>query len=471
MKKVILIFVFFSYSVFSNELPELGSIADNLLSAKEEKKITFQILNRVYQSNQLIEDPEINNYVTNMGKDLSFEGTKEKPKINFFVVNDSSINAFATLGGVIGIHSGLILAANNESELASVLSHEIAHITQKHLLRLFESQKRNSYKSYLALAIAILAARSNPQLANSAIAISQATGVQDTLDYTRANEREADRIGLEILHKSGYDPKGFVTFFQTIQKFNEFVSGAAPSWLRTHPVTTERISDIQNRIDEFSYIQKINPLEFYLVKAKLQALFSNSENVSSTFERKIAKKTYLNKTAELYGLTYSYLKEKKINKARINFNLLKKEKIEHPMITELEANLLMNEKKYNQALQLYLDALRKFPNTKIFVYGISNLLIADNQTDKAINFIKKYEQIFNNDPEIFRILSSAYSKQGNNLLQFESLSDYFYYRYDIQAALTQMDMAVKTNSGSFYDKSRVEYRLKELERESKLMED
>ena len=248
MKKLFLIILFVSKAGFANDLPELGSHFDNLLTANDEKKITFQILSQVYQSNNVINDSEINNYIERLGSKLSMEGTDDKLSLKFFIIDDPSINAFAMLGGIIGIHTGLIFAANTESELSSVLSHEIAHITQKHLLRLFDSQARNSFKSYLALAIAILAARSNPQVASGAIVAANAAQVQSALDFTRENEKEADRVGIEILNKSGFDPKGFIDFFRTLQRFNTFSSGAAPSFLRTHPITSDRISDIQDRL-------------------------------------------------------------------------------------------------------------------------------------------------------------------------------------------------------------------------------
>lgn len=469
MKSLILIFFFLSFSIFANDLPELGSYADNLLSSKDEKRIKFEILNRVNQSNQLIDDPEINDYLNQIGKKLSINGTKEKPDILFFIVNDSSINAFAMLGGIIGVHSGLMLAANSESELASVLSHEIAHITQKHLLRLFESQQKNSFKSYIGLAIAILAARSNPQLANSAIIISQAASVQDALDYTRSNEKEADSIGLEILNKSGYDPKGFVDFFKTLQKFNEFVSGTAPSFLRTHPITVDRISDIQNRIKDYSFIQRANSLDFYLTKSKLKVIVGDINTLSSNFERKIATKTYFNRIAELYGLTYAYLSEKRNNEALKTFQLILKENINHPMLIELEARVLISNNNFNEAQKLYYRGLETFPNYRAFIYGLSNILIYRNQTKDAIELIKKYQSAYGEDPKLFKLLSEAYAKNGEDLLQFESLSDFFYYRYDIQAAITQMDMATKAKKGTFYDKSRVEYRLQELKREFELI--
>ena len=262
MKKIILLIIFFSVHVSANELPELGSSFDTFLSKADEKKVKFQILKQVYQSNSYVNDPEITDYFNNLGNSLIKNGLNENLSINFFLVNDSSINAFAMLGNIIGIHTGLVFASRSESELASVIGHEIAHVSQKHLLRLFDSQARNTYKTYLAVAIAILVARSSPQLASGAMVAGAASQVQNVLDYTRANEREADRIGLQILNKSGYDPRGFIDFFNSMQKFNEFSSGAAPAFLRTHPITAERISDIQDRIKDYDYVQKKNPIEF-----------------------------------------------------------------------------------------------------------------------------------------------------------------------------------------------------------------
>jgi len=317
-KHILILLYFFHSQIFSYELPELGSSFDSILNNVDEKKIKFQIMQQVFNSNTVIRDFEINDYLNNLGKDLIEKGGINKSNIDFFIVEDKSINAFAMLGNVIGVHSGLIFAANSESELASVLSHEIAHISQKHLLRLFDSQARGSFKSYFALAIALLAARSNPQLASGAITIASASQVQNLLDFTRENEREADRVGLEILGKAGFDPLGFIDFFSTIQKFNNFSSGAAPSFLRTHPITTERISDIQDRLKDLKYIQKEQNINFHLIKAKLIALSGNYAEVTNYFKNEIDSNKTKNNLAAYYGLIYSLIRENQIEEARNN---------------------------------------------------------------------------------------------------------------------------------------------------------
>jgi len=469
MQKVIFLLLFFSTKLFSYELPELGSSFDGLINASDEKRIKFQIMQQVYSSSSVINDPEINDYLNNMGQELIDSGTGSRKEINFFLVQDNSINAFAMLGNVIGIHSGLLLAANTESELASVLSHEIAHLTQKHLLRLFDSQKKNSYKSYLALAIAMLAARSNPQIATGAITAASASQTQNLLDYTRSNEQEADRIGLEILDKAGYDPKGFIDFFSTLQKFNNFSAGAAPAFLRTHPITSDRISDIQDRLKDYKYFQKKNKFEFYLIKSKLKAFTLNKNDVIDIFKNEIKMKRYLNEASAHYGLAYSYLRKNNISKARETFSMLESMKLESPLIVELNANILIQEKKYQEAYDLYRLGLQIYPFYRAFIIGISNLILQFNQPDKVIELVENYLSPYEKDPIFYKLLSKAYNQKGNYLLEHENLSDAYYFQFDIQNAISQMDLATKTNSENFFEKSRVDHRLKELKREAELM--
>ena len=469
MKKIFFLFLFFSTSIFSNELPELGSSFDNLINNADEKKIKFQIMQQVYSSNTVIQDPEINDYLNEIGHNLINSSSKDKSEINFFIVNDASINAFAMLGNIIGVHTGLIFAANTESELASVLSHEIAHLTQKHLLRLFDSQSRNSFKSYLALAVAILAARSNPQLAQGAITAASAAQVQNTLDYTRSNEQEADRIGLQILDKAGYDTKGFVDFFSTLQKFNNFTSGAAPAFLRTHPITTDRISEIQDRLKDYKYIQKKNKLEFYLVKSKLKAITGNYSEILNIFENEIRMKKFINESAAYYGYIYSLLRHNNIIEARKYFDILIKMQVKSPMIYELNAFLLVKENRYQDAFEIYKKGINEYPYYRAFIFGISNLMLESKKPEQAIELLNNFLINYKNDPIFYNLLAKAYNQKGNYLLEHENLSDAYYFQFDIQNAISQMDLATKTNSEDFFAKSRVEHRLKELKREAELM--
>jgi len=469
MKNFFLILIFLSFSVNSNYLPELGSHSDSILTKVEEKKVANKILQNIYKSNSLFLDLEIDDYLKFIVTKLSKQGTQEKLAFEIFMLNDPTINAFAMLGNIIGVHSGLLLASRNESEFASVLSHEIAHITQKHLVRLIDSQSRESYKNILAVAVAILAARSNPELATGVLTAANASIIKSFLSFTRENEKEADRVGLSILTNAGFDPRGFISFFETMQKFNRFSSGPAPSFLRTHPVTNDRISDLEDRVRIQEFTQQNSSLQFFLAKAKLQVLVDTSISPSEIFKLNIENKTYLNEKAEFFGLAYALLKENKIIESQEILEKLKLSNLDSSMIVELEALILIKSKKIIEAINVYLDGIKKYPRNRALIYGLAKLFNATFMFDKAINLLKDYSNHFSTDSILYEILAASYAGQKSKFLEHESLSYCNYYKYDFEEAISQIDLAIKAPDGNFFQKSRAEYRLKQLQRELELM--
>ena len=216
---------------YAHELPELGDISQATLTPYQERQLGLQIMRQIRGDPSYLDDPEIASYLSNLGHKLianSDEASIDQT-FEFFAVQDSSINAFALPGGFMGFNSGLIIAAQSESELAAVMSHEIAHVTQKHLARMIAEQKYDWVKSIASLAVAILAARSSAQASQAILVASQASIIQSKLDFTRKHEKEADRIGLNILLDAGFDPQGMPTFFERLQKAGRFHETGAPS--------------------------------------------------------------------------------------------------------------------------------------------------------------------------------------------------------------------------------------------------
>ena len=468
MMKLFLYIFLFSKISFANELPDLGDYSETIIGAHEEAIIGSQILQQVQQSDSVIHDVEIEDYLNNLTNKLVRSSDYSGSGLTFFLVNDPSINAFAMLGGVIGIHTGLILSANSESELASVLSHEIAHITQRHIARLVGRLQKDSFKSYLGLGLALLLARSNPELAKGALMASQALGVQTVLDFTRDNEKEADRVGIKILHKAGFDTRGSIDFFKTLQKGNPYSAGAAPSFLRTHPITSERISDIENRLAEYPYKQRLDDPSFHFVKGKIKVFLQDKKSAIKQLKTSINNKSFLSELGERYALTYAYLLNENFKEAQREIKWLKNKKIKNPMIDQLEIEILIKKGDINAAYTSIKKALKKYPTYRAFVYELANYFIETNSQNEAIKFLQSYVLIFKTDPELYKLLAKAYSLNGKRLLQYESLAESFYYRYNLQEALVQMDMAVRASDGNFYEKSRVESRLKQIQKEKEI---
>ena len=465
MKKLLLLIYFLSQNLMANDLPDLGSYTDSIVSDVEADKIAKQILYQVNQSPIVVRDVEIDDYLTGLGRRLMTGTSIAHRNIEFFILNDSTINAFAMLGGVIGVHTGLFLAANTESQLASVLGHEIAHLSQKHLPRIIAKQQRDSYKSYLALAFALLLSRSNPELASATQTIASASAIQNTLDFTRKHEKEADREGLKILDRAGFDVRASIEFFKTMQKGNQFSGGAAPAFLRTHPITSDRISDIQDRLSEYPYKQRIDTDYFYYVKGKIKAFLEEEKTIITILERNIKNKTYINEAGERFGLAYAYLRNNMILKARSELEYIKKEKTPNAMLLNLEAIILVQEGKQKEATQLYKKGLLMFPNHRAFVYGLAEHYIRSSKITLAIDLLQDYLLIYPKDPNLYELMAKAQAVKGKVLLQHENLAEAFYYRYNIREAISLLDLAARAQDGNFYEKSRVESRLKELKKE------
>jgi predicted Zn-dependent protease len=253
--------------VLAEGLPDLGEAAQGDFSPLLEQKIGASIINDIRaREPSYLDDAEVTGYLNRLGGKLTAHSEGGAQSFEFFALKDPTLNAFAMPGGYIGVHTGLILASQSESELASVLAHEISHVTQRHMARLINKSGQGQAAALLSMAVAILAARSNPDVAVGAAMAGQAAGIQNQLNYSRDFEREADRIGLQVLERSGYDIRGMGSFFDRLQKFGRLYENNAPGYLRTHPLTTERISDMGNRIQGRPYKQVADSAEFLLVR-------------------------------------------------------------------------------------------------------------------------------------------------------------------------------------------------------------
>ena len=448
--------------VQSNELPELGDVSATVLSPLQEQAIAEQILREVATSSEVLQDAEVTDYLQSLGAKLVANGPDNRQKFNFFVVQDNSINAFAMPGGVIGVHTGLLLAANSESELASVLGHEIGHVTQHHLARMLASQKYDTFKNIAGIALALLVARSNPQLATGALTTASAAGVQQQLDYTREHEREADRIGLQILDSGGFDVRAMPAFFTTLQRGTRFAEGSAPSFLRTHPLTSERIADVANRVEQMHYRQVPDSVEFLYVRAKLRVMTGNVQTVIDVFEQNIREHRYTSLAAEHYGLAVALLRKNDLSQAEKEVAWLLKEAPQHPMIENLNARIQVAKNNPQQAAELYAAALRIFPDNRALIYGYAEHFLAIKQADNALRVVKLKQGLYPDDAYLYDIMAKAYTMQNKDLLSHQAQGEAYYRRYDLARSIEQIDLAVKAKDGDFYQKSIVEARLKQL---------
>lgn len=478
-------------NTFAHELPDLGDVSQATITPREERQLGLQIMRQIRADPSYLDDPEVASYLDSLGQKLISHSTEAAPgqAFEFFALQDSSINAFALPGGFMGFNSGLIIAAQSESELAAVMAHEIAHVTQKHLARMISSQKYTMIASLAALAVAILASRSNPQVGQAVMAASQASVIQSQLNFTRRHEKEADRVGLNILVAAGFDPQGMSAFFERLQKASRFYENGAPSYLRTHPITYERIADIQNRTHEMAYRQVPDSIDFQLVRAKLRAIHGKPSEAVSQFRARLQDRRYTNEAVERYGYTHALLRDKKNREADEQLALLYS-LIDHnaargaslknhqlgriihvenrglqagAMIETLAASVKLANGQPEDAFNIYRSALRIYPKHMALIHGYADALLQNNQIDSALAFINRELLSHTNDIQLYQLQARAYAMQDNMMLKHRAQAEVYSRQGFYDAAIEQLRIALRHDNGDFYQMSSIESRLRQLQ--------
>ena len=476
-------------SALAAELPDLGDASRTTISPRQERELGLRIMSQIRADPSYLDDAEVAGYLTSLGSKLILGSREAHPdqEFEFFAVQDASINAFALPGGFMGFNTGLIITAQSESELAGVMAHEIAHVTQKHLARMIAGQKYSMLTSLAGAALAILAARTNPQAGQAVLVASQARQIQSQLDFTREHEKEADRIGLNILVSAGLDPNGMSAFFERLQRAGRFHENGAPSYLRTHPITYERIADIENRTHDMPYRQVPDSLDFQLIRAKLRASLDNPGDAVERFESVLRDKRYTNEAVERYGLINALLRNRDYSRAEKelaqlyedlqsgaldeklqNHDLGKTIRIERktgpssPMIDTLAARVKLATGQVIEALEIYQAALQIYPQYRALIYDYADALIRNGKPDAAVNFINRQLQYTPNDTRLFALQARGYEALGDAMSQHRSQAEVYTRQGNYSGAIEQLQIALKAGDGDFYKMSSIEARLREL---------
>lgn len=444
-------------------LPDLGEAAQAEFSPVMERRAGESIMRDMRRDPAWLGDPEVNAYLNRIGNRLASQSPESRQEFEFFALRDPTLNAFAMPGGFIGVHTGLILAATSESELASVLAHEISHVTQRHLARLISKASQGQIGSVLALAVAILAARSSPDLAVGAAMAGQGAAIQNQLNYSRDFEREADRMGLVLLERSGFDIRGMSGFFERLQKFGRIYENNAPGYLRTHPLTTERLSDLGNRIQSRPYRQVADSLEFQLVRSKLRAQEGTSRDAVAEFEARLRDRSFSGAEAAVrYGLAQALRRDGKPAAAEREVGELRRLKAQSPMVETLAAQLRQKQGDAAGAVTILREARQRFPQERAVVHALIESLLEGRWHQEALKLGEEELLSYPSDARAHELMSIAYARLGMRLQQHRAQAEAHYLLGQVPLAVEQMELAQKSGDGNFYEQSRVDARLREM---------
>jgi predicted Zn-dependent protease len=443
-------------------LPDLGDVSQSGFSPLQERRLGESIMREIRASPSYYDDAEATDYLGDLGKRLAARTPDARQEFDFFLIRDPQINAFALPGGFIGVNTGLILASQSESELAGVVAHEVAHVSQRHIAGMIAQQKQSSVTALASMAAALLLSRVSGQAAEAALAFGQAGAIQSQLNFTRENERDADRVGLQILEKAGFDPHAMAVFFERLQRATRIYEGGAPSYLRTHPLTFERIADIQNRIQEIQYRQVPDGIGFQLIRAKLRAQQDTPAEAVVFFQQSLAERKFLSEAASRYGLTASLIRAKDPVRARAELQALRKLVPDSPIVGALSCDLEQQSQGAEKALSCYREALKSYPAYRALAYGYANALLQAGRAEEALRFVELRLQSVADDHRLYFLQARGHAALNRHLAQHRAQAEAYVRLGNVPAAIEQLQIGLKGGDGDFFQLSSAEARLREL---------
>ena len=440
-------------------LPNMGEPADNALSPLEERDLGAQFMRQIRASLPLLRDVQLNEYIQNLGNRLVLAaGKTDTQEFTFFVIIDPQINAFAIPGGYVGVNSGLIAAMDHEEQLAGVVAHEVAHVTQRHHARAFATGNRASLSAAAAVLAAIIIGQASPQAGQAALAAGLAASQQSAINFTRGNEIEADRIGIEILSNAQYDAKAMAESFAILRRKNSLnTTNQQLEYLRTHPLDNNRIAEATDRAISKPRKKRVAPLDYQLFRARLAVLTSNDTGQLQRSYLALHRQSAQADSA--YALALISQRANRQADARHYLSELESRAPAHPMVELLRADIFDQDTN-----DLRLAALSDlYPDRYSIVEKRLEQLIRAKRLDEATRVANTYIRSSDSPhPLAWRQLAAIQELLNNQAGSHESLARYFEAIDELQRAMGQLELALREVLPDSQDKLRLEANLNGL---------
>jgi predicted Zn-dependent protease len=453
-----------------NQLPEIGVVASDTLTIDKELLIGDAMMRQLRGQAPIIHDPVINEYIQDLGNRLVIEADNAKFPFSFFMLNNPTINAFAFFGGHIGIHSGLITQAGSESELASVFAHEVAHVTQRHLARASQAQKRGAPLQIASLIGGILLAMANPEAGIAAISAGNAGAAQSRINYTRNMEQEADNIGISMLARAGFDPAGAPAFFSKLAQQSRGQSNQL-EFLRTHPVPENRISETRARAATYGTRNVPESLTFHLVKSRIIARYEgNPLRNLNYFGYQVKEKKYVFREAALYGLALSYFESEQYASASQILTELLSNDTENLFYLDAMTDVLIAQQEPKAAIEMLTPLWRFKPQNQVLALNLANAMIKAEQYSQAIRILRDLLLV---DPEQFlsySLLIDAYIATGQKRQMYRASAERFALLLAYPKAIDELQFAYNETGMDFLEKQRIKARIEQFRSEIETLE-
>ncbi|MCW0310387.1 Beta-barrel assembly-enhancing protease [Pantoea ananatis] len=395
----------------SDSLPDMGTTAGSTLSINQELQMGDFYVRQLRASAPLINDPLLNQYINQLGQRLVSHADAVKTPFHFFLIQNDELNAFAFFGGNVVLHAALFRFTDNESQLASVMAHEISHVTQRHLARAMEDQKRNAPLTWVGALGSILLAMASPQMGMAALTGTLAGTQQGIISFTQNNEQEADRIGIQVLQRAGFDPQAMPNFLQKLADQSRF-SSKPPEILLTHPLPDSRLADARNRANQMRPVVVQSSQDFYLAKVRSLGMYSTGRNqLTDELLTQYANGNSREQLASQYGKAVQFLQAKSFGEAkRIVAPLLAKQP-ENVWLLDLMTDIDIGLNQPQQAIAM-LTATQASKTSPVVQLNLANAYVEAKQPANASHILNRYTWTHKDDTNGWDLLAQASAQQG-----------------------------------------------------------
>lgn len=396
----------------SDTLPDIGTSAGSTLSIGQEMQMGDFYVRQLRGSAPLINDPLLVQYINGLGMGLVSHASSVRTPFHFFLINNDDLNAFAFFGGNVVIHSALFRYADTESQLASVVAHEISHVTQRHLARAMEDQKRNAPLTWVGALGSILLAMASPQAGMAALTGTLAGTQQGMISFTRQNEEEADRIGIQVLQRSGYDPQAMPQFMEKLLDQSRY-SSRPPEMLLTHPLPESRLADARNRANQMRPTVVQSSEEFYMAKARTLGMYTKGQNqLNSDLLDNWAKGNLREQHAAQYGRALLAMEASKYAEASKLLQPLLAANPQSVWYLDLATDIDLGQKKPNDAITR-LKSAKELRTSPVLQLNLANSLLEGGKPGEAATLLNRYTFTYKDDTNGWDLLAQAEAALGN----------------------------------------------------------
>jgi len=448
-------------SIAESNLPDFSGPAGAELSVSKEIELGQILISQVRGYLPVSNDPELSLYIHSLGTRITSAGVNTNFPFNFILVQNPDVNAFALPGGIVAINSGLLILSQQESEVASVFAHEIAHITQRHIARNFANAKSFSVISALTLLGSILAAAyGGGELGQAALITAQSSLQERKLAYTRSFEKEADRVGMHFLVNANIDPQGMPTFFERLNKHTQLNRGKIPEFLSSHPLTPSRISESKLRANQYHGSFTANTIHFDYAKARAIAITTNPSQLVDHFRKK-NKIENLSDT-EIYTYALALSRSGKNQQALQQLKLITLDADNELTIKLAKAQIQIVDGQSNKAEDSLKSLENIYPSNPSVIYYLATALIENRNPQLALQKLDKLNNSHPENPAFDKLKAKAASKANLPWRSHESLSDYYAAHGQYGTAMEQIQLSLRADGIDSNSKARIEAKKEQL---------